>query len=721
MTKQVIVVVHGVGVKQAGVSSDLLSTALERPPEDIAKLGRAEMSSARLRPHSTDDFQLRELERYSRRDLRQTFPARIRRYRQYDSKEQGMLLNERVITDFYWGDIAAIGQGLFGLLVALLKTILGLCHAIRENAHDVFPDPKGYDEVMRSVASGAALLIHGPIAAINDVLLVGVFVAWGLGPLVADASTRVWLPGPLISVIAIVAGWLAWRVSYARLMRLSALSVVITGLALLGFSLMGQLHHLSLISDPFAGFDSWLKNASCTFAAQTRYDVCVAGYQGIYLYGLRLLAVMSICWLLVFLLALVTGVAVAVRSADLRKRGVVSLLTPTIGLMTLLWFLMISCAWAATVKFIPNIVPDAAAVTSALWGLVPAFVALVVLLLPAGWVQWRKRELDRIRLRPGEYLRDPDTLAERHRLIVSRGMMFVLVAFIAVMAVLSLLVVTGRGASVLGTIDNGMPLAMAAAGLMAVALISWFRTPLATALGILADVLTYLNDYSWNSRTVQSAGRDTDLRTGHATTPGVAERNRDRADTAQTPPPPSGYWLRERIQDRLKVLVNQLIRDERPDVLAIVAHSQGTVVAIDVIDAEGARWLAAMPAGGRLLLVTMGSPYRHLHHHYFPSSFPSHLDRPALHKRNEDQQWSDKNPGVLSRWVNIFRIDDFVGTHIDVPRPAATGNGAPPVWPEERPVAPNGHTLYWVDENVAPILREVLEFRLDVPVPLKPA
>jgi hypothetical protein len=70
--------------------------------------------------------------------------------------------------------------------------------------------------------------------------------------------------------------------------------------------------------------------------------------------------------------------------------------------------------------------------------------------------------------------------------------------------------------------------------------------------------------------------------------------------------------------------------------------------------------------------------------------------------------------------VNIFRIDDFVGTHIDVPRPAATGNGAPPVWPEERPVAPNGHTLYWVDENVAPILREVLEFRLDVPGPLKP-
>ena len=254
-----------------GPSTSLSSVARRCPPT----------ASDRTPPTISE---LRELERYSRRDLRQTFPARIRRYRQYDSKEQGTLLNERVITDFYWGDIAAIGQGVFGLLVALLKTILGLCHAIRENAHDVFPDPKGYDRVMRCIASGAALVIHGPIAAINAVLLVGVFVAPGLSPLVDDASTRVWLAGPLISVIAIVvAGWLAWRVSYAYLMRLFTLWVVITGLVLLGFSLVGQLHQLSLISDPFAGFDSWLKNESCTFAAQTGPDVCVAGYQGIYL------------------------------------------------------------------------------------------------------------------------------------------------------------------------------------------------------------------------------------------------------------------------------------------------------------------------------------------------------------------------------------------------------------------------------------------------------
>lgn len=721
MAKQVIVVVHGVGVKQAGVSSDLLSTALQcKPDEDITKLKPEQMSSEHLRPHSTDDFELCEFQKYSRNNLRQTFPARIRRYRQYGSKGQGALPNERVIADFYWGDIAAIGQGLIGLLAALLKIILGLCHAIRENAHDVFPEPKGYDRAMRAIASGAALVIHGPIAAINAVLLVGVFVAWGMYAWIGDAGTQVWA-GPVISLIAIAAGWLGWRASYAYLMQLFAGWVVITGLVLLGFSCMSLLDQFLSISGPFAGFDSWLKDASCRFAPPAEREGCIAGYQGIYLHGLKLLVLMSICWLLVFLLALVTGAVVALRSAELHKRGVVSLLTPTIGLMTLLWFLTISCAWAAIVNFKPDIVPHPEHVTSALWGLVPALATLVALLVAAGWVWWRKRELGRIL--PKEYLRDPDALAERHRLIVSRGMMVVLVAFIFITALLGLLAVhslvigdVGPWARLLKAIGAAMPLAMTAAGLMAVAVVGWFRTPFATALGILADVLTYLNDYSWNSREVGSTGPDRGRGARGATTPAGAASNKGRADATQTVTRPHGYWLRERIKDRLKVLVNQLIRDERPDVLAIVAHSQGTVVALDAIDEEGAHWLAAMPEGGRLRLVTMGSPYTHLHHHYFPSSFPSHRDRPALRKRDEDRERSDANPGVLSGWVNIFRVDDFVGTHIGASQPVDGEDGARRSWPEEHPVPPNGHTLYWVDEHVAPILREVLRFRPDVPV-----
>ena len=141
------------------------------------------------------------------------------------------------------------------------------------------------------------------------------------------------------------------------------------------------------------------------------------------------------------------------------------------------------------------------------------------------------------------------------------------------------------------------------------------------------------------------------------------------------------------------MMMVQLIRDEQPDELAIVSHSQGTVVAIDVLANDGRSWLKLLPENAQLALVTMGSPYTHVHHHYFPGSFAAHKLRKEI--------GPVENKGVLSRWINIFRIDDFVGTHID-----ADAN-----WPKEHPVAPNGHTYYWTDENVFPLLREFLDFR----------
>ena len=84
--------------------------------------------------------------------------------------------------------------------------------------------------------------------------------------------------------------------------------------------------------------------------------------------------------------------------------------------------------------------------------------------------------------------------------------------------------------------------------------------------------------------------------------------------------------------------------------------------------------------------MTMGSPYTHLYGNYFPSSFPP-VPKPQ------------GGQAVLSAWLNIFRIDDFVGTHI--------GKGD---WPEEFPVAPNGHTNYWIDRSVVAKLRDFLKF-----------
>ena len=196
MTKQLIIVVHGVGVKEAGVSADLLATALDDKPEDNRSLTRSKLSESRLRPHSSDDFQLRELPEFNHAGKRSIFPARIRRYRHNSS--EGALLDERVVADFYWGDISNIASGLIGLVFAVVKTILGLSHIIRENAWSVFPGTSFNHRLLRGMANGAALTIHGPIATINVFLLLGLagsafekFVSIGPGTLSIPASAIV--------------------------------------------------------------------------------------------------------------------------------------------------------------------------------------------------------------------------------------------------------------------------------------------------------------------------------------------------------------------------------------------------------------------------------------------------------------------------------------------------------------------------------------------------
>jgi len=703
-------VVHGVGVKQAGVSADLLSTSLQNTPEENAALKRDELSKEGLRPHSSDDFHLRELGIYNKKGLRQTFPARIRRYRHADGEAQRGVGRERVIADFYWGDIAAIGTGFFGVLVALVKTILGLSHAIRENARDVFPTPRRFDRWMRRIASGAALIIHGPIAAINGVLVVGVLVAWGLTSSMGSVVGGAGVGPPVLALLVVLGGTLLLRRSDAFLTRHFAGWFVISGIIVLAFWL-GSLFPF----DPFGGFDAWLKEAGCSFAERDETGACIESYTGLYLYGLRLLALMSLSWLVVFALALVTGVVVLWQREQRQRRAVraFSLLMPATGLMTLLWFVTIASFWIAIVSATPEVISHPAHVNLGIWGLVPALLAMVALLVAAvvAWV--RKAELRR---RPvEEYLADRNALAERYRLIVSKGMMGVLAAFVVAMLVLGLAAIANFSlgdrspiSPLFDWIVSAIPFAMTITAMIAAVVVGTFRKSFAAVLGILTDVLTYLNDYSWDPEGLGSSDEpERSVERGLATTTFVERLLRWRRPE-EDPHRPRGYWRRARIQDRLTVLVNQLIADERPDVLAIVAHSQGTVIAIDVIDKEGAHWLEAMPEGGCLKLVTMGSPYTHLHNHYFPSSFPSHHLRPALQKRQEGVSPSEQNPGVLSRWVNIFRIDDFVGTHID-----ATGShdgtlDGRDMWPQEYPVRPNGHTMYWVDEEVFPILRQAL-------------
>ena len=272
MKRQLVIVVHGVGVKEAGVSADMLSTALDEKPEDAKRETRKSIAGNRLKPHSSDDFYLRELGDYNSAGKRQLFPARIRRYR--NNAKDGTLLEERVIADFYWGDISNIASGIAGLFLGILKTILGLCHIVRENALSVFPG-SGVNAYVRSVANSAALVIHGPIAAINVVLVLGVLVNAACG-LVGEPYhlTALKLSPWLTVAISLMAGFNVLRRSNVYLTRWFACWTAICALVLAVIVVIWPSPNDVPQSSLFLMIDQVLQNQVCDAKDMVTNDSC---------------------------------------------------------------------------------------------------------------------------------------------------------------------------------------------------------------------------------------------------------------------------------------------------------------------------------------------------------------------------------------------------------------------------------------------------------------
>ena len=87
----------------------------------------------------------------------------------------------------------------------------------------------------------------------------------------------------------------------------------------------------------------------------------------------------------------------------------------------------------------------------------------------------------------------------------------------------------------------------------------------------------------------------------------------------------------------------------------------------------------------KLTLVTMGSPLTHLYQHYFPLLYPN-IGSP---------QWDGLFQNV-GKWINVYRINDFVGTHVEC-RESPTG-----LVPANFYVGSRGHTYYWSDVGPQP-------------------
>lgn len=760
MRKELVVVVHGVGVREAGVSTDLLSLALDpdapQSPEVRARqadpaLARADAAAPALpdwRPHSSDDFHLREPARHARRGLHSTFGARVRRYRVTEpGGTQPKVLRERVVADFYWGDISGTGGDLWRVVLGFVKIVLGLSHAIRENAASVWSDRPA----LRHLAGAAALVVHGPVFALNLILLGGLLLAeamlrsapllplvkglapdlppaltvaalwvlaavlvrlalWAAAPdkaradrsaamegvpvlagaaLWLGAAATVWAAllamGPVwaISLCAVAGGWVLGRLSHAYLLRHLADWLILAGLA---------VPPLMLAVGPPGGGLFLMRDLA---APEMVGAVHALGD------GLVLAAVLT------WGLAVAAGIVLLLAKRVWPKRprdG--DFLAAAIGLMTLLSFILVAAVWGTLAQLPLRALPTDGAVAQALSMAVPAVLVLVIVLVASGLVALRARA--ELAGAEAHYMEDPDLLARRHRLIVSPAVIGLTETFLVLLAVLMVadLFLPVIGTTLAGFSVHALPVIAAGAALAVGAL----RHPLAMGIGIATDVLVYLNSYSWvthpaDTREAQGArpGRTLLERPGlrwlgRAALAPALETVGSLPDPAQDRLP-RGYWMRHRIQDRLSTLMAELLANEDPDRVIIVAHSQGTVIALDTLDRDGQGWAA----GRELRLVTMGSPYTHVYNRYFPQSFRPHRQRDNL-----------APGGVLAGWTNIFRVDDFVGTHIDAPRNWPAGRTLAH-WPTECPVPAGGHTLYWVDEAVYGPLRIAVETPSDLP------
>ncbi len=140
------------------------------------------------------------------------------------------------------------------------------------------------------------------------------------------------------------------------------------------------------------------------------------------------------------------------------------------------------------------------------------------------------------------------------------------------------------------------------------------------------------------------------------------------------------FPVRQRIERRFEEMIEALLaRGDKPNLL-IVAHSQGTVITLDALSDKLRRrgWIdRVLPRVESLTVITFGSPVTHVYQRYFPQLYKPFDKTPSLVKLSED-------PRV--KWFNVYRIDDFVGTHIE---------NSIPNFPINVPALPGGHTDYW--------------------------
>lgn len=589
-----------------------------------------------------------------------------------------------VVGEVYWADLARKPEGFVRTILILLQTILAMANVIRENSAEVH----GAGTWRSRIPSVSSILLVSVFASLNVQIALGWFFWWitdfgvvFLGQFhrsltITDFTVHsgVFLSG----VTGVVIGLYGSRRSTERLFRQFHIGIMIWGAIFAVFALGFGL------ADP--AFD--LKSSKFWFSVLQVFGTCLStlgagGDPPCDVYDWYALS--AYFWLNAFWGVMMVGLAISIVSAWVklgRQEGCQAPFYPAVMVaQLLLWMTILPTIWAVVAFLGSALVDDG--------GRAIGYLQQILNLLPVVWgcmlvlgAAAMAVLVERRRMRKSRPLDLQETM------ILHPVLDKVLLRIGWVLMTTSVLIALGRF-SVVGEyldwvekiLEFLFPVAFMVA-FVAAAVFVWFWPKVSVALGIARDVTSYFvrspHRAKGTSKVVPSGLYDW-----------IADRfhyfcNPEADDWPE-------YPVREAVHKRFEIVFRQLSRAFPDHKITVLAHSQGTVIALkamqEMVERSGkqeneAGESASASILGGCTLITMGSPFQSIFQKYFTSKF----EIPEVLNDREK----------VPVWINIFRSDDFVGTMID----NKDGN-----WPKNRRVFPKGHTNYWTDPNVLAILK----------------
>ncbi len=635
---ELILVIHGVGDPNPGETIDNFSRALVSEKEGaIEKPERLWLREVDV-PAATGD------DRYTK-----TFVSHVRHF-EYEN-------HRATAAEIFWGDLSQVRRSIFGVFAGIWQIIFGLRYVAFVGA-----DQPGLGaKFLRILGLHSARVLHGPVLAINFILalltliLVGTEQLWPKSYLV-----EMWADVLVIStsVCLLLLAASAWKNTRNRVIERFWFWVFIGSIflgMLVGVKSFGALENNHLASHPHDELNCGL-----------------FWYSRIFFVMLE----MQYMWMAVVLFLMTGSWVLALCHPKTNRQGLhVGFLIPI--LLVGLWSLILPMVWVSGGSALKNLVdPERyewlfheAVPLLSIQILATVLLSSVTVSVLIWYAVWRTRNrvesFERGRRSP--------------RLILNPILQF----FVGICALL------GLGVSlVMAWLQlDGSPYERFMLGRFLVEANRYAMGVLVPLTGMILLSVRYLHPVLdivldvVNHFYMRPAGQSD----------GRAMRDDDEFEWMNVSNGSGNieYPVRKLIVGRVKKVLEHFSKNiEGKPVLNIISHSQGTVIAVEALNDEELGWVKERFS--RINLVTMGSPLGHLYQYYFPHLYPP-VDAPF---------WSNLRSRV-ERWINIFRIDDYVGTDIPFSESIQASIG-----PEctNHPVHVAGHGQYWLDKYVLNII-----------------